>query len=187
MVAQEKRPLARIGNGRCPFQYFGDGVPVFLAQGHVDSGHQGEMKGHVAFVAIPEIGGRVLRPLVGLGQQHAVLVVAIHLPPDFLDHGVGLGKVFVVGPFPHAEIGDCVEPEPIDPQVEPEVEHPDDRLHHLGIVEVQVGLMGKKTMPVIGSRHRVPGPVGGFSVGEDDARFRKFGIGIAPDISAAGR
>ena len=31
------------------------------------------MKGHVAFVAVAEVGDRVLGPLIGLGQQHAVL------------------------------------------------------------------------------------------------------------------
>ncbi len=42
-----------------------------------------------------------------------------------------------------------------------------------------------KAMPVIGLGHRIPGPVGGFEVFEDDARFLVLFLGIAPDVEIA--
>ena len=41
---------------------------------HEQARHDREMEAHVALVAAvaAEIGDRVLRPLVGLGQQHAI-------------------------------------------------------------------------------------------------------------------
>lgn len=45
--------------------------------------------------------------------------------------------------------------------------------------------MGIEAVPVVGASDRVPCPVGFFRVDENDARFRKFLIGIGPDIEVA--
>ena len=39
---------------------------------HEQARHEREVEGHVALVAVAEVGDGVLGPLVGLGQQHAV-------------------------------------------------------------------------------------------------------------------
>ena len=59
------------------------------------------------------------------------------------------------------------------------------RLHHLRIVEVQVRLMTEEAVPVVRLGDRVPGPVRGFGIGEDDARAKVFLVGIAPYIKIA--
>ena len=43
--------------------------------------HERKMKGHVALVALAraEITDRILRPLVGFGEQHAVAVFFVHM------------------------------------------------------------------------------------------------------------
>ena len=62
------------------------------------------------------------------------------------------------------------------------VEH---RLQHVRVVEVQVGLVAEEAVPVVGLRDRVPGPVGGLGVGEDDARARVLLVGVAPHVVVA--
>ena len=45
--------------------------------------------------------------------------------------------------------------------------------------------MRVKAMPEIGLPDRVPRPIRFFRIDEDDARFRKFLIGVAPNIKVA--
>ena len=45
--------------------------------------------------------------------------------------------------------------------------------------------MGIEAMPIIGLGHRVPGPIAGLEILEDDAGFRIFLGGIAPDVEVA--
>ena len=52
------------------------GIAVLHPHGHEHPRHQREVEGHVALVAVAEVGDGVLGPLVGLGQQHAVRVTA---------------------------------------------------------------------------------------------------------------
>ena len=50
MVAQEERPLARLGDGRRLVENIHDGHAVLHPQGHEHPGHKREMKRHVAFI-----------------------------------------------------------------------------------------------------------------------------------------
>ena len=81
---------------------------------------------HVAFVAVAEIGPRVLGPLVGLGEQHPAREMLVHLGADALQDGVGLGQVLVDGAVALDQVRDGVEAQPVDPHVQPEVQHPQD-------------------------------------------------------------
>ena len=49
-----------------------DREAVLLRMRHEHPRHEREVEGHVALVAVAEVVDGVLRPLVGLGQQHAV-------------------------------------------------------------------------------------------------------------------
>ena len=49
------------------------------------------MKGHVAFVAVPKVRRDVFRPLVRLGQEHAVAVFPIDLGSQLPEKLVRLG------------------------------------------------------------------------------------------------
>ena len=79
VIAQEQRPLAVRRNVRRLPQDVGDREAVLLRDRHVDARHQREVIGHVAFVAVAEIGADVLRPLVGLGEQHLARAVGVEL------------------------------------------------------------------------------------------------------------
>ena len=62
----------------------GDGETVFLAERHVDARHQREVEGHVALVAVAEVGAHVGGPHVGFGEDEAVLVLGVDDGADLL-------------------------------------------------------------------------------------------------------
>jgi hypothetical protein len=78
---------------------------------------------HVALVAVAEVGGGVLGPLVRLGQQHAILVARVDVGAQLLQEGVRLRQVLAVRALALVEVGHGVEPQPVDPHLEPEVDH----------------------------------------------------------------
>ena len=139
---------------------------------------------HVAFVApaLAEIRHRILRPLIRFRQQHPVLILLVHMRAQPLQEGVRLRQVLAVGALLLVEVGHRVQPQPVHAQVEPEVHHPDDRLMHFGILVIQVRLVRKEPVPVIGPRHGVPGPVRGLHILEDDPRLLVLVGRAAPDV-----
>ena len=94
-------------------------VALLAAHRHEHPGHHREVEAHVAFVPVAEVLHHVLRPLVGLGQQHPPGVEGVDLlaqPPQVL---VGLGQVLAVGAVPLEEIRHGVEPEAVQADVQP--------------------------------------------------------------------
>ena len=80
------------------------------------------------------------------------------------------------------EIGDGVETKPVDPDGQPEVERIEDCLVDRRVLEVEVWLVGEEAMPVVGVGHRIPGPVRGLGVLEDDAGVLvELGV-VGPDV-----
>ena len=128
---------------------------------------------------LAEVGDRVLRPLIRLGEQHPVVELLVQSAAELLEEGVGLGQVLAVGSLPLVQIRDRVQPEPVHPEAQPEIEGGEHRLVDVGVVEVEIGLMGVKPVPVVRARLRVPGPVGALEVLEDDP-----GLGVAVRIVA---
>ena len=163
----------------------GDREAVLLRDRHVDARHQREMIGHVALVAVAEIGGDVFRPLIGFGQQQLAGRMGVELGADALDHRVGLGQVLVAGALALAQIRDGIEPEAVDAEIEPVAHHLDDGGEHVGVVEIEIRLVREEPVPVIGLRHRVPGPVRFLGVVEDDAGAGVTLVGVAPHIPVA--
>ena len=49
-----------------PGEAFGEAV--FNTYGHEETGHKGKMVGHMAFIAVTEVGAGVFGPLVSLRQ-----------------------------------------------------------------------------------------------------------------------
>ncbi len=182
VVAQEDGPLAGGRNVRGLAQDVGNGEAVFPRDGHVHARHQREVECHVAFVAVAEILLGVLRPLVGFRQQHAVRKRSIDRGADLLQHGVGFRQIFVVGAFPFHEVGDRIQPQPVDAHGEPVAHDGQDFAQHPRIVEIQIRLMRIEAMPVIGAGDLVPGPVGSQRVDKDDAGGGVFVIVRGPDI-----
>ena len=73
------------------------------------------MERHVAFVALAEIGARVLGPLVRFGEQHAVGIAGIEFRADIFQHRMGLRQILVIGAVALNEIGNGVETQAVDP------------------------------------------------------------------------
>ena len=85
-------------------------MAVFLPQRHVDTRHQREVEGHVAFVAVAEVRADVARPLVGLRKQHAGLVVRVDGATEVFEDLVRLGKALARGAFTLDEVRHGIEP-----------------------------------------------------------------------------
>ena len=185
MIAQKQRPLAVRGDIRRLPQDVGNGKPVLLGYGHVDSGHQGKVIGHVALVAVAEIGADVFRPLIGFREQELAGGVAIQLGPDLLDDRVGFREVLVVGPLALAQIRNGVQPEAVDAEIKPAPHHLNHGREHSGIVVIEVRLMRKEAVPVIGPNLGIPGPIGFLGIVEDDPGFGEAAVGIAPHVPIA--
>jgi hypothetical protein len=101
---------------------------------------------------------------------------------SFFRNSCGLGQVLAVGALALVEVGDRVEPQPVDPGVEPELDGLDDGVVHPRVVEVEVRLVVVEAVPEIGVGDRVPGPVRGLDILEDDPRFAVLVGGVGPDI-----
>ena len=188
VVAQEERPLGVLGQVRRLGQDVDDGVAVLHAQGHEHARHEREVEGHVALVAVAEVGHRELRPLVGLGQQHAVGEALVDMAAQSLQEGVRLGQVLAAGALALVEVRDGVQAQAVDAGLEPVVDDVEQGLGHARLVEVEVRLVAVEAVPEVGPGHGVPGPVGGLEVPEDDARVAIAVGRVAPDVPArAGR
>ncbi|MEJ1968368.1 MAG: hypothetical protein WDN03_06990 [Rhizomicrobium sp.] len=185
MVAQERRPLAvRRCVRRLPHDVH-DREAVLLRDRHIHARHQREVEQHVALVAVAEIGLHVLRPLVGFGKQHAAGIVRVDLRADALQNSMRLRQVLVVGALALDQIGHRVEAQPVDADLEPEAHDRQRFRHHGRIVEIEIGLMRVETMPVIGPRLLVPGPVRFLGIEENDARAGVAPVGVGPDVKVA--
>ena len=171
MVAQEDAPLAGVGDRRRALHDLDDRLAILEPQRHEHPRHQREVERHVELVAVAEVGAHVLRPHVGLGEQH--------LPGKFSSSRrrsparlVGLGQVLAGGALALDEVGHGVHAEPVHAQVEPELHDLPDLLAHRRVVVVQVRLVAEEAVPVVGLRDGVPGPVRHLGVEEDDPHVR---------------
>ena len=143
------------------------------------------MEGRMAFVAVAEIIHRVFRPLIGLGQQHAALEMLVDMSPKLLEERMCFGKILATGPLALEQIRHSVQPHSVDAHLEPVVHHLEHRSPDLGIIEIQVGLMMVEAMPIIGIRDRIPSPIRGFEILENDPGFFVFIGRVAPDVEIA--
>ena len=185
VVSEKERPLTVVGNRRRLRHDIDDGDPILEPEPHENPRHQREVKRHVAFVAVAEIGADIGRPLVGFGQNHPVGVLGVHLAPDRLDQRVGLRQVLAIRPVALDEVGDRVESKAVHAHVQPEMHDLHDFLDDARIIVVQVRLVREESMPVVGLRDRVPRPVRFLGVGEDDPGVAVLLVGVAPHVELA--
>ena len=71
---------------------------------------------------LADVRGGVVGPLVGLGEQHAVREFAVDVRAQLAHEGVGLGQVLAARAVALEQVGDGVESQAVDAQLEPEVE-----------------------------------------------------------------
>ena len=182
VVAEKQRPLARLRDRGRLRDDVDDREAVLHADRHEQARHQRKVEGHVALVAGAEVGDRVLGPLVGLGEQHAVRVPLVDVPPEFLQKRVRLGKVLARRAVALVQVRHRVQPQPVDALVEPEVDHAQHRAPDVRRVEVEIRLVRVEPVPVVRARDRIQRPVGGLEVLEDDARVPIPVRRVAPDV-----
>jgi hypothetical protein len=186
VVAQERRPLRAGRQRRRLAHHVDDREAVLLVQREEQPRHQREVEVHVALVAGAEVRGGVGRPLVGLGQEHPIGVARVDVGPQRAQERVGLGQVLAGGAVALVQVGDGVEPDPVDAAAEPEVERGEHRRVHRRLVEVEIGLVGVEAVPVVRLRHRIPGPVAGLEVLEDDPGVGVAVGAVAPHVARPG-
>ena len=133
-------------------------------------GMSGKWKFMCDSLPLPKYCDRVFGPLVRLREEHAAFVFRIDVRAELLQVVVRLAQVFAARAFAFVEVRDGIEAQAVDAHIEPEIAHLLDRIVHGRIVEIQIRLMRIEAMPVVGLRDRIPGPVRGLEIFEDDAR-----------------
>ncbi len=136
----------------------------------------------MTFVAIAEIRDRIVGPLVCFCEQHTVAIFFVYVLAKVSECSVSFRQVFGIGSFAFEQIGDRVQAEAIDSHIEPEVDGCEHSFADFRIGPVQIGLMRIESMPIVGLRNLIPGPVRGFEVLKDDAGVTIFVRRVTPDI-----
>src|SRR5208282_1899814 len=93
-----------------------------------------------------------------------------------------LGQIFTRSPLALHEIGNCVKSETIYAQIQPEFHYFPQRLKNRRIVEIQIGLMAEKSVPVVGLRNGIPGPVGRLCVDKNDPHALITSVRLTPYV-----
>src|SRR5690349_13177152 len=96
-----------------------------------------------------------------------------------------LAEVFARGVLAFVKIRHSIQPESVHTHIEPEIQHAHDFPRDLRIVIVEVRLMGIKAVPEVRLGDRVPGPVRGFEIAENDSRIAIFVRRVAPKVEIA--
>src|SRR5215204_3747752 len=79
MIAQKDSPLAVLRNRRCLLQNVHNGKTIFCVDSHKQTGHEREMKVHMAFISLPKVSRGILGPLISLSQEQAVLEFSVYM------------------------------------------------------------------------------------------------------------
>ena len=187
VVSQKDAPLTVLRNRRRLFEDVDDRKTIFPLDRHEQPRHQGKVEIHVAFIAVPEVRRSVFRPLIRLGQQHLVGILFLDMAAQRFQKGVGLRQVLAVRALALVQVRHGVQTHPVHPQVQPEVDRVQHRLVHGRIVEIQIGLVVVEAMPVVSLGQRIPGPIRGLEILEDDAGFAVPLGRVAPDVEVAPR
>ena len=185
VVAQEEPPLRVVRNRRRAIEDLVDRRRVLAPNRHEHARHHREVERHVAFVAVAEILDDVLRPLVRLGEQHAVRIARVDLGAHPLEVLVRLRQVLAVRALALVQIRNRVETEAVDAEVEPEAQDVQHRLLHVRVVVVQVGLVAEEAVPVVLTAHRIERPVRRLRVEEDDACVGVGLVAVRPHVPVA--
>ncbi len=133
----------------------------------------------------PKYVDDVLRPLVRLGEEHAVRVARVHLGACALQVLVRAREVLAVRPLLLVQIRHRVEAEAVDAEVEPEAEDVEHRLLHLRVLVVEIRLVVEEAVPVVLTAHRVERPVRRLAVDEDDPHVGISLVRVGPDVPVA--
>ncbi len=152
VVAQEHRPLAVRRDLRRLRQDVDDREAILHVNRHEHPRHDRKVEVHVALVAVAEVGGGVLGPLVRLGEQHAVLELA-RRRARAASSGTRASRAGSRSSCPRARRGRARRRaagrrRPCSNQKSTTLEQ---RLVHRRVLEVEIRLMRVEAMPVVGA------------------------------------
>src|SRR6266581_3016444 len=100
---------------------------------------------------------------------------------------MGLWQVFTGSSLAFHQIGNRVQPQTVDAQIQPEFHHIPDGFYNGGIVKIQVGLVTEKSVPVIRLIDGIPGPIRQLRVEKDDLDALITRVCLAPHVPVAFR
>ena len=143
------------------------------------------MKRHVALVTAAEIGNRVLGPLIGFGKQHTIAKTPVDLFSELSQKLVCFRKVFAICSFTFIQVRHRVQPHSINAHREPGIHDRQQAAAHVGAFKIQVRLMMVEAMPIILIGDRIPRPIGGLKIFENDPGVPVLVVLIIPDVEIA--
>ena len=143
------------------------------------------MEGHLALIAVAEVGPHIGWPHVGFGKNQPVLIFAVHDRAYLLDLDVRLRNVLTAGAVPLDKVRNRIEPQPIHAHIHPETHGIEHLFHHPWVIKIEIRLMPEEAVPIVLLRNVVPGPVRLFGVGEDDADAVIHLVRVTPHIHFA--
>ena len=153
---------------------------------HEHPRHQREVERHVALVAVAEVR-RGRRPATGWPRRAACgrgsgrrLAARMRLRTACVS-----GRFSQFVPSRSKRYGTASSRSPSTPRSSQNVITRSTASTTVGVVVVQVRLVGEEAVPVVRRGRRVPGPVRRLGVGEDDARVLVALVGVAPDVEVA--
>src|SRR5436190_20773462 len=92
------------------------------------------------------------------------------------------GKIFSIGSFSLKKIRHSIQPKTVNTHLAPKINYFKNLLLHFGVVIIQIGLMVKKTVPVILLGHFIPRPVTGLKILENNSYILVLRRIIRPHI-----
>src|SRR5262249_58137628 len=94
----------------------------------------------------------------------------------------GFRQILAQSAFPFVKIRNCVQPQSIYSEVQPEIQHTRNLLVNLRVVIVEIRLMGVEPMPIVTLTNRVPRPIRRLEIAKNDPGLLVPLGRVAPDI-----
>src|ERR687891_1149531 len=121
MVPQEHRPLAGVGNRRSLLEDIDDRKAILHLQRHEHARHERKVKVHVRFVALAKVSSRILRPLIGLREQHSVWKFCLYMRAQLAKIIMRLWQIFADSALAFVKVRDSVKTKTVNAKGEPKI------------------------------------------------------------------
>ena len=184
VIAQRQSPAGTIHRPFRLLQTCTELAGAATSYGREQMGGEDKVEGTMQLV-LGEVGRCLFHGLDCLPEQQNLAAFPIHALTQTLQKCVGLRQPLTTGSLFFEQKRDGVEAEAINTTLQPEIDHLEHRLLHPGVGVVQVGLMPKKPVQVVLLRHRIPLPVGGFEMAEQNRSIAVAGWIVTPNEDLA--
>src|SRR5690348_1399547 len=107
------------------------------------------MERHVALIAVAKIVCGIFGPLIRFRNQQPVFIMLVDVAAKLLEECVRLREVFAIRALPLIKIGHGVQAQAVNAALEPEVYDSEHSFLDRWVVEVEIRLVRKKSVPKI--------------------------------------